>query len=192
MEPTMDAQTLSSKFLQLKTDLDRSLRYYAVMRARCALWSFVVQALCVLTASSTFVAAAGGSSPPLMMVLAFLAAVCSCISLAERASARADWYLQKRKSFSDLMGRIPLDEEQYSVETLQNLTCERLMLEADESPVYGCLSVLCHNEVCEAYGKPEYKCELTWMQRHVWRFFPVSYKTPTKGKDHERNESSGD
>ena len=192
MEPTMDAQTLSSKFFQLKTDLDRSLRYYAVMRARCALWSFVVQTLCVLTASSTFVAAAGGSSPPLMMALAFLAAVCSCLSLAERASARADWYLQKRKSFSDLMGRIPLDEEQFSVPILENLTRERLMLEADESPVYGCLSVLCHNEVCEAVDRPECKCELTWMQRYVWRFFPVSYKTPTKGKDHERKESPGD
>ena len=188
----MDAQTLSSKFLQLKTDLDRSLRYYAVMRARCELWSFVVQSLCVLTASSTFVAAAGGSSPPVMMALAFLAAVCSCLSLAERASDRADWYLQKRKSFSDMLGRIPLDEEQYTAESLQNLTHERLMLEADETPVYGCLSVLCHNEVCEAYGEPDYKHELTWMQHHVWRFFPVSYKTPTKGKDNERKESPGD
>lgn len=176
----MDHQTLSNEFLKLKTDLDRSLRYYAAMRSRCALWSFAVQALCVLTASSTFVAAAGGSSPPLLMALAFAAAVCSCLSLAERASDRADWYLQKRKSFSELMGRIPLDEETFSVAALESLTRERLALEADEAPVFGCLSVLCHNEVCEAYGKPDYKCELTRMQRYVWRFFPVSYKTPVK------------
>ena len=188
----MDAQTLSSKFLQLKTDLDRSLRYYAAMRARCALWAFAVQALCVLTASSAFAAVVGGSSPRLMNVLAFLAAVCSSLSLAERASNRANWYLEKRRSFSELLGRMPLDEEQYSVASLETLTRERLALEADETPVYGCLSALCHNEVCEAVGMPEYKCELTWMQRHVWRFFPVSYKTPAKGKDHERKEFSGD
>ncbi len=185
----MDAQTLSSKFLQLKTDLDRSLRYYAVMRARCALWSFVVQALCLLTASSAFVAVVEGSCPMLMKTLVLGSTICMSLSLAERASARADWYLQKRKTFSDLMGRIPLDEEQFSVAILENLTHERLMLEADESPVYGCLSVLCHNEVCEAVGMPEYKCELTWFQHHVWRFFPVSYKTPAKRKDHERKES---
>ena len=188
----MDSKTVSSKFLQLRTDLDRSLRYYAVMRARCALWSFVVQALCVLTASSAFVAVVGGSSPKLMKALVFIATVCMSLSLAERASARADWYLQKRKSFSDLMGRIPLDEEQFSVQILENLTRERLMLEADESPVYGCLSVLCHNEVCEAVGMPEDKCELTWLQHHVWRFFPVSYKTPVKGKNNERKEVPGD
>lgn len=192
MGPTMDAQTLSSKFLQLKTDLDRSLRYYAVMRARCALWSFVIQSLCLLTASSAFVAVVQGSHPMLMKTLVLGSTICMSLSLAERASNRADWYLKKRKSFSDLMGRIPLDKEQFSVTILENLTRERLMLEADESPVYGCLSVLCHNEVCEAVGMPEYKCKLTWLQHHIWRFFPVSYKTPTKGKDHERKEFPGD
>lgn len=188
----MESETLANRFLQLRTDLDRSLRYYAVMRARCALWSFVVQALCLLTASSAFVAVLEGSCPMLMKTLVLGSTICMSLSLAERASARADWYLQKRKSFSDLMGRIPLDEEQFSVALLENLTRERLMLEADESPVYGCLSVLCHNEVCEAVGMPECKCELTWLQHHVWRFFPVSYKTPAKGKDHERKETPGD
>lgn len=178
----MDTQTLSSKFLQLKTDLDRSLRYYAAMRKRCAIWAFCVQSLGILTASLSFAAVVGESSTRLMTVLAFLTAVCSCLSLAERASNRADWYLQKRKSFSELMGRIPLDEGTFSVAALESLTRERLALEADEAPVFGCLSVLCHNEVCEAYGQLDCKCELTRMQRYVWRFFPVSYKTPAKGK----------
>ncbi len=181
----MDPQELANKFFQLRTDMDRSLRYYAAMRTRCAIWAFCVQSLGILTASLSFAAVVGESSTRLMTALAFLAAVCSCLSLAERASSRADWYLQKRKSFSELMGRIPLDDGMFSVAILESLTRERLALEADEAPVFGCLSVLCHNEVCEAYGKLDYKCELTWMQRHVWRYFPVSYKTPTKGKDNE-------
>lgn len=188
----MAPQELVDKFFQLQTDLDRSLRYYAAMRTRCAICAFCVQSLGILSASLSFAAVVGESSTRRITVLAFLTAVCSCLSLAERASNRADWYLQKRKSFSELMGRIPLDEGTFSVATLESLTRERLALEADEAPVFGCLSVLCHNEVCEAVGRPEYKCELTWMQRYVWRFLPVSYKTPAKRKDHERKESPCD
>lgn len=176
----MDNNTLNRRFLSLRTDLERSIRYYAAMRARCATWSFVVQALCMLTASSVFAAVVGEASPMAMKILAFSAAVCSSLSLAERASNRADWYLQKRKTFSELLGRIPLDPESYSVEGLEALTKNRLALESDETPVYGCLAVLCHNEQCEAEGLLEYRCELNWWQRNVLRFFPVSYKSPRR------------
>lgn len=176
----MTQEKLSNLFLQLRTDLERSLLYYAVMRARCSLWAFVVQSLSVVTASSVFVAVVGEASKPLMKTLAVAAAICSSLSIAERASNRADWYLQKRKAFSELRGRIPVNEESFTVELLEQLTRDRITLEADESPVYGCLSVLCHNNECMAVGMPEYMQPLTWWQRNVLRFFPVSYRRPNR------------
>ncbi len=182
-DPHMDADELSGKFFEFRTDLERSLRYYAVMRARCELWAFAVQALCILTSASFFAAAVCDISPRLMKCLAFAASACLSLSLAERVSRRADWYLQKRRDFSELAGLVPLDEGAFTVALLEGLKRRRLELEADEPPVYGCLSVLCHNEECEAVGRPECKAPLTWWQRNVLRFLPVSYATPRSALD---------
>lgn len=173
----MDADMLSGKFFEFRTDIDRSLRYYAAMRARCELWAFAVQALCILTSASFFVAAVTEISSLLMKCLAFAASACLSLSLAERASRRADWYLQKRRDFSELLGRVPLDEGAFTVALLEDLRRRRLELEADEPPLYGYLSVLCHNEVCEAEGCPESKVRLSWWQRNVLRFLPIPYET---------------
>lgn len=188
----MNQETLSKMFLHLRMELDQSLRYCAVMCARYARWASIAQSLEVILSVSTFVTIARRSPIPLKAALAFVDIVWKTLSVGKQSKDHAAWYRRKRKSFADLMGRIPLDEEQFSVKTLESLTQERLMLEADVFPNYGCLSVLCHNEVCEDVGMPECKRELTWMQRHIWRFFPVSYKPPTKDKDHERKEFSGD
>lgn len=176
----MTQKELSNRFLQLRTDLERSLRYYAVMRARCAFWAFSVQALCIVTSSAVFVTAVGGADKFVMKCFAVAAAICSSLSLAERASNRADWYLQKRKAFSELRSRIPVDEGALTIGLLEQLTRERIIMEADESPVYGCLAVLLHNEECVAVGMPSYMQPLSWWQRNVLRFFPVSYRHPKK------------
>lgn len=176
----MEKDDLSDKFFEFRTDLERSLRYYAAMRARCELWAFAVQSLCVLASSSVFAAALSGLSETAVRALAFAAAVCASLSLAERASRKADWYLQKRRDFSELLGRVPLDEGAFTVALLEDLSRRRLELEADEPPLYGCLSVLCHNEVCEAEGCPDSKVHLSWWQRNVLRFLPVSYEGPVR------------
>ena len=176
----MEKDDLSDKFFEFRTDLERSLRYYAAMRARCELWAFAVQVLCILASSSVFAAALSGLSETAVRALAFAAAVCASLSLAERASRKADWYLQKRRDFSELLGRVPLDEGSFTVALLEELTRARLGLEADEPPLYGCLSVLCHNEVCEAFGAPEQKVHMSWWQRNVLRFLPVSYEGPVR------------
>ena len=176
----MNPEELSIRFFGFRTDLERSLRYYAVMRTRCALWAFFVQLLCVVSTTSVFVAIVDGMSPTQKKWFASIVAVCSSLSLAERASNRANWYLQKSKSFSDLLGRVPLDKNAYTIAMLEDLTRERQKLEADEPPVYGCLSVLLHNEECVAVGRIEDIQPLSWWQRNVLRFFPVSYRKPKK------------
>lgn len=175
---------LSDRFTRLRMDLDRSLRYCAAMHAMWSRWAAIAEGVGVLAASAAFLVVAGGSPPPFMATkaFAFLAALCSCLSIVRRASARAGWYLQKRKSLSELMGRMPLDGKRFSVATLQRLVRERLALEVDAPPVFGCLYAVCHNETCEAFGRPECKRELTWMQARVWRHFPIPCNPPSKGR----------
>ena len=177
----MEKDDLSGKFFAFRTDLERSLRYYAAMRSRCELWAFAVQALCILTSASFFVVAVAKISETAVRTLAFSASVCLSLSLAERASRRADWYLQKRRDFSELLGLVPEDEGAFTVALLEDLRRRRLELEADEPPLYGYLSVLCHNEVCEAVGAPEQKVHMSWWQRNVLRFLPVSYESRAAG-----------
>lgn len=179
----MDSQDIATQFYRLQTDLDQFRRYYAAMRARCSLWSFVLPILWVLTAFSTYMAIAGEASSSTISTLAFLAAVWACLSLAEGLSRRTNSYLQKQKSFSRLLGLITAEKELPSVDMLRMMAQKVGELKAEERPLYGCLSVLCHNEACEAFGMQECINELTWMQRHIWRFFPVPYIMPRRRKN---------
>lgn len=179
----MDQRSLFNAFLQLRVDVDASRRYYDAMLVRGAFGRCVVRAIGALSTLSTFAVASGGSPFSLIGLKSFatISSICSCLSLADLALSRVEWYQQKKKAISDLMGMIPFDEKQYSVDTLEKLNRKRLEIESDEVIVFGCLFVICQNESYEDFGQPERKRELTWMQSHVWQYLPLSYK-PRAGR----------
>jgi len=133
-------------------DIRRSIRYHERRTAFFERMHRVTDLITILLAGVVLSELLGSPSRLILQILAGLGALLSASDLVIGYGRRADGHRRLKRQF------IFLEADVSSGKELNTVARQRLNIEADEPPAYRALDVLCHNQLCRAFGKP--RCEL--------------------------------
>ena len=97
------------------------------------------------------------------VTLSLLVAVVSFVGLTMRPAYMASLHARLKQQFVDLSAQL-LGMDDSNAESVLAIERQRLQIERDEPPVYRALDLICHNEVCRAWGRcsPDVMWVLPW------------------------------
>ena len=132
--------------------VDRSARYHSRRQAFFERWHRVTAALGVFFGTSAAATALNGPMHIWAVIPALIVAVASTFDLVVGTATMARTHAELRRRFLMLQVKIERSSEAPAQSEIQEWTSERLIIEADEPPIYVALDLLCENEVAKARG----------------------------------------
>jgi hypothetical protein len=132
---------------ELLFNVRRSVRYHDRRTAFFEFLHRLTNFLTILLAGAVLSELLGSPSRPILQALAGIVALLSAADLVIGFARGADTHRSLKRRF------IQLENLLHTGETTKKLQQERLSIEAEETPIYRVLDVLCHNELCTAMGK---------------------------------------
>lgn len=145
----------------LKFYFERSMRYHEKRVAHYTFADKAFTAISLLAASAAVVQLTADN--PGGILLSVVVALASVASLLVQPAVMAALHARLRQQFNDLAEQVsvakPLSEAQ-----LAAIERQRMQIERDEPPVYRALDLICHNEVCKAWGR----CDPANLYRLPW------------------------
>ena len=174
-------EQLHEEFYKLEFAVSRGIRYYT---ARAQFWLTLLKTVeimgLVLNAGAfaflfrdEFIAG---------RVVVAISSFLSVVTLCFQATSRWELNIAQKRRFHELLELFPVNKELESYELLKKIKDARNSIEKDDDTLFKCLSVLCHNEECDARDMPEAKHPLTWIQSHIGTIFPLKYSEKTVKK----------
>jgi hypothetical protein len=138
-------------------DIRRSVRYHDRRLSHYATLHRTTNAVTILLAGVVLTEFLSSQPPALWaQVLAVLAALFSVGDLVIGFSSHADTHRDLKRQFTDLERRL------LAHEPLAGIEQDRVVVEADEPPIYRALDVLCHNALCVAIGRRDDLKTMPW------------------------------
>jgi hypothetical protein len=154
--------------------VQRSQRYHDRRLAHYEFLHRVTNVSAVLIAGIVLFELAGAESPSAFKWLAAVAAVLAAFDVVVGFSRQAELHRDLKRKFAALEA-----EMETGSLTVEHATARRLVIEADEPPVFHALNTLAHNELCIALGHKwsDEPCHLTrigWFRRRTanWYHWP--------------------
>ena len=173
----MDKDKLHQEFESHHFACCRDARYWA---HREVFWRFIdhVCKLFIFLAASGAVCikAFGGDASSLKWCAAAALATFALESFA--VQEKITFAMKHSQRYTALLMIFPINDGEESEALLKRIRNERLRIEVEETILLDCLSVICHNEQCEAEGLSAYKVKIGWFRRTVGRYFPIGFEMP--------------
>lgn len=157
----------------------RAIRYHGY---RIRFWLTLLKASEImefLLGASAFVSLLA-KAPSVAMVLTLISTLLAGLVICFHASARAESNMNQRNRFYDHLRLFPSDESLWTAHLLDKIKASRDKIQKLDGPLFPCLSVRCHNDECQAMGRPDERHEMTWFQKHIGSVFPISYEEPER------------
>ncbi len=142
----------------------RSVRYHDRRRRFYEMWNSATVAMGAIGGSAAVATVTAQLSPGWLPAIAAAAvAVASAVDLAVGTARRANHHGDLARQFIGLEQRFAHDRNLDDAEH-EELTRERLRIEATEPPVLHLLNMLCHYELLRALGDERPRPPIPWMR----------------------------
>ena len=172
----MNKEEIADAIYGQRFSIRRSIRYH---EHRIVFWdalAFVAKVLEFIPTSTAFVFIFSGKGGQYALQWVLLgAAFFSFLAIILDAHRRVKHQSQQRARMCELDLRIPHNLEAVSEAMLEDIYASRRRIELDDGVILPCLNVICHNEQCVAEGQLADLAELTFIQKTLGRYFPISY-----------------
>lgn len=153
----------------------RSVRYHDRRTTHFERLHRLTNLLTIMLAGVVLTELLGVNSPLAIKIASAVGAVLGAADLLVGFSRRADLHRDFKRRY------VRLEQKAVRGVDVGALQDERLDIESEEPPVYRALDLLCHNELCAAYGAPpEQFAQVPWYMRLTasWLHWPNAGAAP--------------
>lgn len=171
--------TKRTPYSDLLFGVRRSIRYHLRRRRFFDRFNQTCKFLSALFGTATISTALSQAGSGILISFAALVTIFSVLDLVVGSAQAARLHEDFVRKFVDLEREIHLTESN-NMERVLELTNQRLSIEQDEPPILRILDLICHNEVCRAFGYDErYQVKITWYQRVLCHFLDLGEQSIT-------------
>lgn len=153
----------------------RSIRYHIYRRAFFDRFGNFTTFLTIASGGGVLIASGGTPDSFWTTFCGAAAALFGTIDLVLGFALKARDHSDLAKRFSCVeqemirIGNVP------NAKNLADITCSRLEIENDESPIYRVLDATCHNELVRSYGySKDQRVKIGWFKKRLQQFFLFS------------------
>jgi len=159
--------------------IQRSVRYHDRRVAHFDVLHKITSVLTILMSGIVILDLAGTESRRWIKVIAAVAAVLGAFDLVVGYSHRATQHRELKRQFCALERRLV---KARTSDEIQEIQADRLLIEADEPPIFRALDAQCHNDIliAKGYSPIRDRCQFhipRWYQRWTANWFRWSNLT---------------